>query len=185
MQQWGNSYWGPYFPIVNMLSVRLILANEKIKNIDSKAIDFVLALPQADLEEDIWMHHTIRFQVDGQTEVESDRYYILKLNKSLYCLKQASFNCYKKLKAELADIGFNPSDIDPYLYTGNEMIILTYVDDFNIVGPSMVDIDYFVKSMKSGSKTFVLDDEVDIDKFIGIEITQLDENIYSKYISLI
>ena len=65
------------------------------------------------------------------------------------------------------------------------MIILTYVDDFNIVGPSMVDIDYFVKSIKSGSKTFVLDDEVDIDKFIGIEITQLDENIYSKYISLI
>ena len=55
------------------------------------------------------------------------------------------------------------------------MIVLTYVDDCIIVGPSMKDIDYFVASMKYGSENFVLTDEGDINKFLGIEMTQLDD----------
>ena len=34
MQQWGNSYWETYSPVVNMLSVRLILAISKLHNLD-------------------------------------------------------------------------------------------------------------------------------------------------------
>ena len=74
MQQWGDSYWGTYLPVVNMLTVRLILAMSKIHNLDSKAIEFVLELPQADLEEYIWMQLNIGFQIDGQTEADSDRH---------------------------------------------------------------------------------------------------------------
>ena len=47
-------------------------------SLDSKAINFVLAFPQADLEEDIWMQLPIEFQVDGQTEADSDNQYVLK-----------------------------------------------------------------------------------------------------------
>ena len=68
MQQQGDSYWETYSPVVNMLSVRLIIEISKIHNLDSKAINFVLELPQADLEEDIWMNLPIVFQVDGNTE---------------------------------------------------------------------------------------------------------------------
>ena len=93
MQQWGDSYWETYSPVVNMLSVRLILAIAKLHNLDSKAIDFVFAFPQADLEEDIWMYLPIGFQVDGHTEKSSERRYLLKLNESLYGLKQGSYNC--------------------------------------------------------------------------------------------
>ena len=53
MQQWGDRYWETYSPVVNMLSVRLILAIAKLHNLNSKAIDFVLAFPQEYLEEDI------------------------------------------------------------------------------------------------------------------------------------
>ena len=42
----------------------------------------------------------------------------------------------------------------------------------------MVDIDSFVKSMKGGPEKFILTDKGDINKFIGIKITQLDENIF-------
>ena len=55
------------------------------------------------------------------------------------------------------------------------MIILTYVDDFIIVGPSIGNINRFVDSMKNRDKKFVLTDEGDINKFLGIEITQLDD----------
>ena len=56
---------------------------------------FVLAFPQADLREDIWMKLPIVFHVDGQTEANSDRHYVLKLKKSLSGLKQAIFQILK------------------------------------------------------------------------------------------
>ena len=54
------------------------------------------------------------------------------------------------------------------------MIILTYVDDCIIVGPSMENINRFVDSMKNGDKNFVFTDEGDINKFLG---DQLDDKI--------
>ena len=176
MQQWGDNYWETYSPVVNMLSVRLLLSLAKIFNLDSKAIDFVLAFPQAELEEDIWMYLPIGFQVDGQTEADSTRHYILKLNANLYGLKQGSYNWYEKLKKGLTDRGFVPSKIDPCLYLKKGMIVLTYVDDCIIVGESMTDIDAFVKSMQNGPENFILTDEGDIDKFLGIDIKQLAPN---------
>ena len=48
------------------------------------------------------------------------------------------------------------------------MIILTYVDDCIIFGPSMENINRFVDSMKSGDKNFVLTNKGDINTFLGI-----------------
>ena len=133
----------------------------------------MLVFPQADLEGDIWMYIPIGFQVDGHTEASSERSFLLKLNKNLYGLKQGSYNWYKKLKKSLFNRGFKPSDIDPCLYIGNGMIILTYVDYCIIVGPSMENINRFVDSMKNEDENFVMTDKGDINKFLGIEMTQL------------
>ena len=127
-----------------------------------------MAFPQEYLEEDIWIQLPIGFQVDGQTEADSDRQYILKSNKNIYGLKQGSFNWYKKLKKLLVERELNPLTIDPCLYIGNGMIVLIYVDELIILGPSMVDTDAFVQSMKNGPDKFALIDDGDINKFIGI-----------------
>ena len=108
------------------------------------------------------MYLPIGFQVDGHTEASSEHSFLLKLNNNLYGLKQGSYNWYEKLKKYLVDRGFKPSDIDPCLYIGNGMIILTYVDDCIIVGPSMENINRFVDSMKNGDKNFVLNDKGNI-----------------------
>ena len=55
------------------------------------------------------------------------------------------------------------------------MIVLTYVYDCIKVGPSIVDIDAFVQSMKKGPEKFVLTDEGDINKFLGIVINHIDD----------
>ena len=39
----------------------------------------------------------------------------------------------------------------------------------------MENINHFVDSMKNGDENFILTDEGDINKFLGIEITQLDD----------
>ena len=56
----------------------------------------------------------------------------------------------------------------PCLYIGKGTIVLTYADDCIIVGPSMIDINGFVESMKTGGEIFLLTDEGDINKFISI-----------------
>jgi hypothetical protein len=81
-----------------------------------------------------------------------------------------------KLKQGLIDRGFTPSQIDPCLYLKDGMIILTYVDDCIIVGTSMKSIDRLIESMQKGPEGFILTDEGDIDKFLGIEIRHLEQN---------
>jgi hypothetical protein len=146
MQQWGTNYWETYLPLVNMVTICLILLLAQIYKLDSKAIDFVLAFPQAELDVNIWMYLPNCFQVDSENE---SKCYIFKLNKSLYGLKQASLNWFKKLKQ---DHGFHPSAIDSYLYFKKGMIIITYVDDCIIVSNSMDDVNTFLKSMKTVPK---------------------------------
>ena len=91
MQQWGENYWEMYSPVVNMLSIRLLLAIAHIHGLDSKSIDFVSAFPQADIDIDIWME--IPEGMEPLGDEVNRRKYVLKLNKSLYWLKQASHNC--------------------------------------------------------------------------------------------
>ena len=99
--------------------------------------------------------------------------YVLKLKKNLYGLKQASYNRYGKPRDGLMDRGFTPSKIDQCLYMKKGMIVLVYVDDCIIVGDDMTKIDKFVESMQNGPENFILTDEGNIDKFLGIEIKRL------------
>ena len=117
----------------------------------------------------------VRFQVDGQTETDSDCHYVMQLNESLYELEQASFNWYEKLKASLMAQGFKPSDVDTCLYLGNGMMILTHVNDYTIVGSKLVKIDKFVASLHEIDENFALTNEGDINKFLGIKIIQIDK----------
>ncbi len=119
------------------------------------------------------MYLPIGFQVDTENE---SRCYILKLNKSLDILKQASLNWFKKLKQGLIDRGFHPSAINPFIYFKKEIIIITYIDDCINISNSMKNINTFVKSMKDGPKGFVFTDEGDINKFLGIELKEITKN---------
>jgi hypothetical protein len=176
MQQWGVSYWETYSPVVNVLTVCLLLALCNIHKLESKSIDFVLAFPQAELDVDIWMELLQGIAISDCED--HSQMYVLKLEKSLYCLKQASLNWFEKLKQGLTNRGFTPSEINPCLYMKKDMIVLTYVDDCIIIGTSMESIDAFIRSMQHGKVNFILTDEGDVNKFLGIEIVQHDPNTF-------
>ena len=100
----GNKLLGDIFTGSEHGNSTLILLLAQIYKLDSKAIDFVLAFPQAKLDVNIWMYLPIGFQVD--TDNESKQSHLLKLNKSLYGLKQASLNWFKKLKQGHIEIDY-------------------------------------------------------------------------------
>ena len=95
-QTWGQDYWDTYAPVVTWASVRLLLIVAKIHGLQSKSIDFVLAFPQADLDVPVYMELPVGINpIDVSNE--NRRCYVLKLNKSLYGLKQAGYNWFEKL----------------------------------------------------------------------------------------
>jgi hypothetical protein len=57
MQIWGQNNWETYAPVVNWVSVCILLAVAKIHGLSSTSIDLVLAFPQADLEIPVFMEY--------------------------------------------------------------------------------------------------------------------------------
>ena len=91
-------------------------------------------------------------------------------------MKQASFNWFEMLKNALISREFTFSRIHPCLYLKDGIIVLTYVDDCIIVCNSIKDINNFIDSLKHGPKhgnktNFDVTDKGDIEKFLGIKIT--------------
>eukprot|EP00957_Ditylum_brightwellii_P034010 2575699-Ditylum_brightwellii.AAC.1 len=70
--------------------------------------------------------------------------HVLRLNKSIYNLKQSSLNWFKLLSGVMQKKGrdFTPSQIDPWLFLKNECAVLTYVDDVLIIGKTEKDVQY-------------------------------------------
>jgi len=115
MQQWGVNYWETYAPVVNWISVRFLLILSEIAGLDSRAIDFVLAFPQAELDVPVYMELPIGMEIPGS---EGNRkMYLLSLKSSLYGLKQASANWYGMLKKALELRGLKESVADPCIFS--------------------------------------------------------------------
>jgi hypothetical protein len=161
--------------VVNWVSVWIILAIVKIHGLLSKSIDFELAFPQDDLEVPVYMELLIGFDAPNG---ENCKFYVLRLYKSLYDLKQAGYNWFAKLNNGLQDCGFVQSNIDRCVFFEPGWIILTYVDDCIIIGDKSDCINKLIQSLHEGDENFVLQNEGLKDKYLGVEIKQLDDILF-------
>ncbi len=129
----------------------------------------MLAFPQADLEIPVYMELSIGFD---PPEGEYPKSYVLRLNKSLYGLKQAGYNWFAKLSNGLQDRGFVHSSIDPCVFFNHNCIILTYVDNCIIIRDRHHQINALIQSLYKGVENLVVQDEGLIDKYLGVDIRQ-------------
>ncbi len=123
-QTWGQDYWETYAPVVTWASVQLLLIVAKIHGLSSKSIDFVLAFPQADLNVPVYMELPAGINPIDVTDY-NQHCYVLKLNKSLYGLKQAGYNWFEKLCDGLFACDFIQSQVDKCVFFRKDCIILT------------------------------------------------------------
>jgi len=56
--------------------------------------------------------------------------HVLKLNRSLYGLRQSPRNFFLYLKGNLEAVGFNQSQLDPCLFISSHVIYVVYVDNY-------------------------------------------------------
>ena len=171
MQTYGVNYWDTYAPTVNWISIRFLLIVAQLLDLDTQAIDFVLAFPQADLEVPVYMELPAGMDLEGKGD-ESSRY-LLKLKKSLYGLKQGSLNWHNKLKAALHARGFVESISDPCGFVSKNTIILVYVDDCILISKGDTPIKSFIQSLGSGPENFDFTDEGTLEAYLGVNVTKV------------
>ena len=96
--------------------------------------------------------------------------HIFRLNKSLYGLKQGSYNWFMKLKNSLEARDLFQSSVDPCVFFGEGLVVLTYVDDVIIIGDTTKKIDELIQALHGGNENFDFTDEGSIDKYLGVEV---------------
>ena len=161
MQRWDIDFWETYAPVVNWISVWLLLILAIIHVLDTKSTDFVLAFPQAKLEIDVFMELPYGFDygIKGQ--------YVLKLKKNLYGLKSAATTWFNFLFQGLEAEGFVQSEVDQCVFLRDDCILLVYANDVIAISRDEKIIDELILNLK---QNYDLEDDGSLTKYLGVDM---------------
>ena len=163
MQVHGEKLWETYSPVVNWESVRILLTISLLQNLYARIIDFTLAFPQAKVEVPIYMEIPI-----GCTSYSSlNSQTVLLLLQSLYGLKQAAQSWFQNLTNHLQIMGFQSSKVDRCVLFRENIIIMTYIDDFLIFSKDKLKAMTLIEDLKND---FYLTDEGDASSYLGVQV---------------
>ena len=166
-QEYGVNFFDTYSPVVQWMTVRLMLVLALIDGLYTRQIDFVLAFPQAECDQEIFMAIPLGLRPTGHCSNDSTRY-CLRLIKNLYGTKQGSYLWFEKLKDTLvSSLTFIQSDVDPCVFYRHGLVLFVYVDDCIGLCRRRSSLDTLVADLSS---IFILTDEGDINEYLGLKI---------------
>ncbi|KAK9055092.1 hypothetical protein SSX86_026172 [Deinandra increscens subsp. villosa] len=162
----GVDFHDTFAPVAKLVTVRTLLAVAVKKDWIINQLDVNNAFLHGDLDEEVYMKVPQGFSKENETRV-------CRLRKSLYGLKQASRNWYKKITNFLLELGFVQSRCDHSLYIYKDrnifIAILIYVDDVIIVGNNSS----MIQEIKTNlDKKFSIKDLGILKYFLGIEVAR-------------
>ncbi|KAG8480232.1 hypothetical protein CXB51_024818 [Gossypium anomalum] len=155
-----------FSPVVNHSSIRALLGNVAMHDLELEQLDVKTAFLHGELEEDIYMQQPEGFIVSEKED------YICLLRKSLYGLKQSPRQWYKRFDSFMTSHDFKRSSLDSCVYfkknsDGSFVYILLYVDDMLIAAKDKREI----RKVKAQlSEEFEMKDLGPAKKILGIEI---------------
>jgi ATP-binding cassette subfamily B (MDR/TAP) protein 1 len=146
-QKKGIDFEEIFSPVVKMSSIRVVLGLAASLNLEVEQLDVKTAFLHGDLEEEIYMEQPEGFKVKGKENL------VCQLKKSLYGLKQALRQWYKKFDSFMIDHGCRRTNSDHCVFVkrfddGEFIILLLYVDDMLIVGQNSEKISKLKADMK-------------------------------------
>src|ERR1700678_755548 len=168
-QIYGVDYFETFAPVARLAFVHFILALAACNNWDVLMFDFHSAYLNGILDdgETIYME-----QPPHHEEADRSRY-VVKLQKSIYGLKQAGRKWYNTLCALLIKIGFQRSMADPAVFfacIGNNIVVLfIHVDDTTMTGNFILLINDFKQRIE---KQFDITDLGPISWLLGLAVTR-------------
>lgn len=159
-QRPGFDYVETFAPVVKMESVRTILAIAKEHGYPVHQMDVKTAFLNGNLDEEIFMHLP-------KDELGCSK--IVKLQKSLYGLKQASRSWNKRFDDEVKKLKFISlkSDSCVYLSQDRGLILVLYVDDILVIGKTLSNVKWIKTEL---GRLFRMKDLNEVKHFLGMEI---------------
>ena len=137
-QRPGIDYEETYSPVVDATTFRYLISLAIREGLDLRLMDVVTAYLYGSLDNDIYMKLPEGFHLPEAYKSSSRERYSIKLNKSLYGLKQSGRMWYNRLSEYLIKEGYANDPICPCVFLkrlGTEFVIISvYVDDINIIG---------------------------------------------------
>ena len=167
-QTYGLDYFETYAPVVQWVTIRLVLLMVLVFQWETVQTDYTNAFAQAFLTEDVYME----LPKDFAPNTDDGKEYVLHLKKSLYGLKQAPLSWYDHLKGHLEQRGFKQSAFDPCLFYDpiKRILCLVYIDDVIWAGP---DKSLIMKVMDSLKDDLEMTVEGDVSAYLGIDFERL------------
>ena len=155
----GRDYFETFAPVVQWLTVRLILIMTILLGLENQQIDYTAAFVQAPIDTDVYVEMPRLFSTPGK---------VWKLKKSIYGLKQSPRNYFLYMKAKLEKLGFAQSIADPCLFISPTVICLIYVDDALLVYRDQQAVDILAGQMEQEKMLFQV--ESDVAGYLGVLI---------------
>ena len=152
-QKEGIDYFETYAPVVQWITVRLILIMSILLRLHNKQIDYTSAFMQAPLEEDVYVEMPPYFSKPGDNKV-------WKLQRAIYGLKNSPRAFFEFSKTKLIKLGFSQSLADPCLFISPTVLCVIYVDDALFVYRSAADVDDLTSRMEKEDILFEEEDDV-------------------------
>ena len=174
-QREGLDFLETFSLVAKTVSVGVLLTLVVARSWPLHQLDINKAFLYGDLDEEVYMTLPPGFHSKGECSASSSAAApkVCKLVKSLYGLRQASWQWYTKLLATITQLGFVQSQADHSLFVYSKgslfTALLVYVDDMIITGN---DLDC-VASLKSIlDQRFEIKDLGSLEYFLGLETTR-------------
>lgn len=170
-QKFGVDYDEVFAPVARSETFRVLLTVASSKKMSVKQFDFKTAFLNGTLEEEIYLRQPPGFQEQKNK--------VLRLNKSLYGLKQAAKVWNDTVHRELLKCGCTQSDYDKCLYSIHdgdaELYLIIHVDDLLIACNDNNLVNRVVKQLKS---VFELKELGEANHYLGIDISRDQQGVF-------
>ena len=147
-QRPGIDFDQTFSPTAKWAALRAILAIVALEDLECVSVDISRAFLNGDMDHDVYMDYFQGFEELGFGKRTPG--YALKLAKSIYGLKQAGRQWYKKLDSSLQSLGFARVKSDNSIWVYRK-------DDVRIIIPAYVD-DMFIATKERGRAQQVIQD---------------------------
>jgi hypothetical protein len=167
----GIHFLDTYAPTLNHVCLKIVLALSITQNYSMHSMDVNTAflIPILPEKEVVYLRPPKKFsEIMKTAKLPFSKNSYLKLNKTIYGLKQAACYFYNDLSTALVSIKFIRTKADPCLFYNSSWFsfIAIWVDDILIICPSK----HIFNIKKILSSKFPLKDLVPTSLYVGIEI---------------
>jgi hypothetical protein len=177
----GGNYFDTFALVVNWTTVRLMLILSIVLGLSTKQVDYTAAFVHAPIDKDPdWDKLTEDEQQKRGVYIDMPHGFsqpgkVLKLNRSLYGLKQSPRNFFQHLKGKLENIGFKSAEaVDPCLFISDKVICLVYVDDTLFYSPRQEYIDEVIQQLQEQGMD--LEVKGSVAGFLGVHIERNEQD---------